>query len=107
MNINNDMFSKMERITSLSDIQGGMFVNNNNEQTGSQDFTNIFNDLVGNVRETERDLANEQYKFVTGQTDDTHSVSIASTKAQISLELLTVVRDKALESYNELIKMSI
>lgn len=99
----------LQGINSLDDIKNGMF----NDTTGTApeivnaDFRDVFSEALTNVRDADEELAHEQYKFVTGQSEDTHSLSIASTKAQVSLELLTVLRDKALESYNELIKMTV
>ena len=71
------------------------------------DFRNIFNQLVDNVKESEENLANEQYLFATGQPQDTHSLGIAATKAQISVDLLIAIRNKALDSYNELMRISL
>ena len=52
-------------------------------------------------------LQQEQYLFSTGQSQDTHSLSIASTKAQISVELMTTIRNRGLEAYNELLRTNL
>ena len=49
----------------------------------------------------------KQYLLATGQLDDAHSLPIAQAKAGISIDLLVTLRNKALESYNELLKMNI
>lgn len=49
----------------------------------------------------------KQYLLATGQLDDAHSLPIAQAKAGISIDLLVTPRNKALESYNELLKMNI
>jgi len=59
------------------------------------------------VVDSETDLAREQYLFATGQSEDTHSLGIASSKAQISVDLLVTLRNKALESYNELMRINL
>lgn len=102
-------FSNIERIKGLDEIQNGMFNNSNNGgfEVVNADFRDVFAETLNNVRETDAELAHEQYKFVTGQSEDTHSLGIAATKAQVSLELLTTLRDKTLEAYNELIKTSL
>ncbi len=71
------------------------------------DFRSIFSEAVSNVVETENNLAKEQYLFATGQSEDTHSLGIASTKAQISVDLLVTLRNKALDSYNELMRLNL
>ncbi|WP_352399549.1 flagellar hook-basal body complex protein FliE [Anaerotignum sp.] len=76
-------------------------------KTNQYDFRNIFSEAVTNVVESENNLAKEQYLFASGQNEDTHSLGIAATKAQISVDLLVTLRNKALESYNELMRISL
>ena len=40
-----------------------------------------------------------------GETDDPHNLMIAANKAELSVELLVQLRNKALESYDQLIKI--
>ena len=42
-----------------------------------------------------------------GQLDDAHSLPIAEAKAALSLEVMISLRNKAMESYSELIKMNV
>ncbi len=91
------------RLNSISDIptqKGENLVKNN-------DFRSVFNNAVNNVKETEDLLSKEHYKFVTGQSEDTHSLSIAATKAQISVDTLISIRNRALDSYNELMRINL
>ncbi len=98
----------MQRINSLDDIKGGMNILQQPQNTMvPNDFRNVLSETIGNVQATDEVLAKEQYLFATGQSQDTHSLNIAATQAQISLELLTSIRDRSLESYNELIRMSV
>ena len=80
--------------------------NVNKQENKSNDFRNIFNEAINNVKETENILAKEQYLFATGQSQDKHSLGIAATRAQISVELLVTLRNKALESYNEIMRIN-
>jgi flagellar hook-basal body complex protein FliE len=70
-------------------------------------FRSIFNQVVGQVYETEADVENKQYLLATGQLDDAHSLPIAEAKAALSLDVMISLRNKVLESYNELIKMNV
>ncbi len=45
--------------------------------------------------------------LATGQIDDAHTVPAAAAKAQLSVELLSALRNKALEAYTEIIRISI
>jgi len=49
--------------------------------------------------------AGEQYALSVGETDDPHNLMIAANKAELSVELLVQLRNKALESYDQLIKI--
>lgn len=98
----------MQRINNLDDIKGGMnILQQPQNQMVASDFRDVLSETIGNVKSTNEVLAKEQYLFATGQSQDTHSLNVAATQAQVSLELLTVIRDRTLESYNELIRMSV
>ncbi len=70
-------------------------------------FSDILHNVVGQVYSTQRDVENKQYLLATGQLDDAHSLPIAEAKAALSLDILISLRDKALGSYNELIKINV
>lgn len=70
-------------------------------------FQDIFKEAVENVKTTESDLSRQQYLLSTGQIDDAHTVPAAAAKAQLSVELLSALRNKALEAYTEIIRISI
>lgn len=70
-------------------------------------FRNIFNQAVQDVKESESNLAEQQYLLATGQVDDPHSVQIAASEAQLSTNMLVQLRNKALDAYNELMRISL
>lgn len=70
-------------------------------------FRSAFEDAVRNVQETQNAVDAENYKLATGQSDDLHNIEIASTKATASVELLTQLRNKVLDAYNEVMRMSV
>lgn len=76
------------------------------ETTGST-FKNILAEAVGNAVTAERDLENKEYLLATGQIDDAHTVPIASAEAQLSIDLLVSLRNKAVEAYNGLMNISL
>ena len=69
-------------------------------------FSDIFRNVVDQVYTTAKDVENKQYLLSTGQLDDVHSLPIAEAKATLSLDILISLRNKALESYNELMKIN-
>lgn len=70
-------------------------------------FKDVFKNAVNQVRETQADVEHKQYLLSTGQIDDAHTLPIAEAKASLSLDVLITLRNKTLESYNELIKMNV
>ena len=70
-------------------------------------FKSVFKNAVDQVKETEADVEHKQYLLATGQLDDAHTLPIAEAKASLSLDVLITLRNKTLESYNELIKMNV
>lgn len=94
----------------IQQIQFGKFSDGSNRieqgQTGSA-FHEIFNETVQNVKDTEKTLTNQQYLLATGQIEDAHTVMIAASQAQVAVDMLVQLRNKALESYNELMRINL
>lgn len=59
-------------------------------------------DNVQQVQSTSNDLA---LKAVTGNLDDIHSATLAATRAQVTLELVSAVRNKGVDGFNEIMRM--
>lgn len=74
---------------------------------GSSIFKDVFQNAVSDVTTTEDNLANQEYLLATGQIDDAHTVPIAASQAQLSVDFLVQLRNKALDSYNQLMNMNI
>lgn len=59
-------------------------------------------DGLQQLQSTSNDLA---IKAVTGSLDDIHNATIASTRAQVTLELVAAVRNKGVDAFNEIMRM--
>lgn len=70
-------------------------------------FRDIFKNTIDQVKETQADVEHKQYLLATGQLDDAHTLPIAEAKAGLSLDVLISLRNKTIESYNELLKMNV
>ena len=62
-------------------------------------FKSIFENAVNDVTDTQKTLEQQQYLLSTGQ--------IAASEAQLSVDMLVQLRNKAIESYNELMRISL
>lgn len=79
-------------------------------QENVEDFETVFQSALGMVEET-NDLHNDaesaMIQFAMGQSENTHDLLIAQSKANISLQYTVAVKDKLLEAYRELMQMQI
>lgn len=70
-------------------------------------FADIFQQAINNVKETTNEVSRVQYQLATGQLDDIHSLTIASSKASAAGELVIELRRRALDAYNELMRINL
>ena len=76
-------------------------------EEGTALFKDVFSDAIQNLKDTQKNLEDKQYLLATGQIDDAHTVPIAAAEAQLSVDLLVQLRNKAVEAYNELMRISL
>ena len=75
--------------------------------TGQTVFADIFQNAINDVITTEDEYQKAKYMLATWQTDDPHTEPIAAAKAQLSLDLLIQLRNKALDAYNEVMRINL
>lgn len=68
-------------------------------------FGNIVSGAISNVQETQSQASDLAVKAVTGDLQDIHQATIASTRAAVTLELVAAVRNKGVEAFNEIMRM--
>jgi flagellar hook-basal body complex protein FliE len=96
----------IERLNSISDLSKTTDTQPA-ETSNSLPFQSLFEDAINNVKTSDANLNEEVYKLTTGQSDDLHNIIIASQKATLSVQMLVQLRDKVLDAYNEVMRMSI
>lgn len=69
--------------------------------------SNLFENLINNVKESQNESVELTKKFVSGENVEIHEVMIACEKAKTDLQLLMEIRNKALDMYKELTRISI
>lgn len=70
-------------------------------------FKNILSELVDNVNETDRVAQEDILKMATGNADDLHNIMINSEKAEIATLALVQVRNKIMDAYNEIMRVTL
>lgn len=68
---------------------------------------NVFGKLIDGVKEAQSDSIKLTDKFISGENVELHEVMIAGEKAKTSFELLMEIRNKTLDMYKELTRISI
>lgn len=70
-------------------------------------FTDIFKSAIDAVKETDKVEKEYEYLMSTGQLDNPTELLLAANKAQLSVNLLTQLRSKAMDAYNELTRINL
>lgn len=70
-------------------------------------FASVFQSAIQNVRETNAKQVEMEYKLATGETDNPAEVTLAMSKASNAALLLMEMRNKALDAYSELMRISL
>ncbi|CEG25915.1 flagellar hook-basal body complex protein FliE [Bacillus sp. B-jedd] len=68
-------------------------------------FANVIKGYLDQVDSTVKDASALSVKAAAGTLENVHDLTIASQKAKLALELTVTVRDKAIESYQEIMRM--
>ncbi len=83
------------------------------EKTDTADgnmFSAILGTAIDNIKATNSylsDAENEEIRFALGETDNTHDLSIALSKASTALQYTVAIRDRLMDAYKELMQIQI
>ncbi|MCH5332360.1 MAG: flagellar hook-basal body complex protein FliE [Agathobacter sp.] len=79
-------------------------------KTDGESFGAIFDAMMQHLNET-NDLQQyaqaEEIKFALGESENTHDLMIAASKANIALQYTVAVRDRLIEGYNQIMQMQV
>lgn len=77
------------------------------QNTANGSFAGILQDALDTVSQTAADASKQSLGLLTGETENIHSVVLATEKADLALRLTLQVRNKALDAYNEIMRMQL
>jgi flagellar hook-basal body complex protein FliE len=79
------------------------------QKTGgaSGDFGKTVVDALDNLEKTQDKADNLAVKAATGDLNDVHDYMIAATEASVQTELTVAVRNKAVEAFNDIMRMQV
>lgn len=98
----------MQRISPLwESLPGREIQPAKDDRNAGTAFVDIFRSLIDNVRETEDEVAKDEYLLSTGQLDNPATLNMALYKAEVATQLFVQVREKVLSAYSELNRISL
>lgn len=74
---------------------------------GAHQFGDMFTNLIGEVDSVRQHAAAETQKVMLGKTDSVHNAVISLQESSIALSMMVEVRNKLVESYQELMRMPV
>lgn len=95
----------MNTINSLQQISGQIKPELASSKEDSSDFGKMLGDAIKQVNQSQIESEKMTNQLVTGEVQDVHQVMLAAQKASLSLNLTVEVRNKVIESYQEIMRM--
>lgn len=74
-------------------------------QKAGMDFSKFLSDALSQVDALQANADAASLQLATGQVEDMSTVMVAIEKASLSLSLTVAVRDKAIDAYNQIMRM--
>ncbi|MGB9839447.1 flagellar hook-basal body complex protein FliE [Thermovenabulum sp.] len=80
---------------------------NQRKEENSSEFINFLKEALNRVNDLQKDYENKINDFLLGNDVNVHDLMISAEKARLSLELTVQLRNKAIEAYQEIMRMQI
>lgn len=96
-------------LQSLRDVepQRGLTLTPGPEASQTSGFENTLSDVLREVNTLQNRADHLTEQFAAGQVQDLHDVILAQQEASIAFQLVQSMRDKLLQSYQELMRMQV
>ena len=98
----------------VSQINASQILNSLTEstkETSSLDsflpFEDLLNQAISAVEETDAASQIDTLNMAVGDSDALHNISINAAKADLAIQTLVAVRNKALDAYNEIMRITL
>lgn len=100
-------FQPIQPIRPLWGEQAGVGETQNSRQQPATLFADVLQSVVNNAQEAETERYKAEYLLATGQLDNPSEYMVAASRAELSVSLLVQLRNRALDAYSEIMRMSI
>lgn len=82
-------------------------INKGESKSERVSFSEFLNNAIQDVNKLQLESEQLNEAFAMGKNDNIHQVMIAAEKADIALQFTVQIRNKILEAYQEIIRMSV
>jgi flagellar hook-basal body complex protein FliE len=94
-------------ISSIQAFTNSLPTINKPQGTADSSFGSLLNQYIQDANGVVKDFESKSLSLAKGEAINLHDVTIAAQKASIAVSLTTQVRDKAVEAYQEMMRMQI
>ncbi|MEL7833584.1 flagellar hook-basal body complex protein FliE [Fodinibius sp. Rm-B-1B1-1] len=77
------------------------------EKENQQSFSDVLSDAINGVDQTMKTSDAKVQDLIAGKTDNVHDAMISMQRAKLSFDLMVEVRNKVVETYQEVSRMQI
>ena len=100
----NTVSSILPSIKSIPSVPGS---GSDVQESSKADFGQVLNQALDNVSQLQQNADDTTNQFMAGKLDNMHTMMIEGQKADLALQFTLQVRNKVLDAYNEIMRMSI
>ena len=90
-----------------SGIENTPSLGNSSSPSAATSFADTLKNAIGSVNEMQKSADKAMQNLATGKTDNVAEVMIAAEQADLALTLMVQVRNKIIDTYQEVMKMQV
>ncbi|MDF2787983.1 MAG: flagellar hook-basal body protein FliE [Neobacillus sp.] len=94
-------------ISSIQAFTNSLPTKNKPQSPADSSFGTLLNQYIQDANGAVKNFESKSLSLAKGEAVNLHDVTIAAQKASIAVSLTTQVRDKAVEAYQEMMRMQI
>jgi flagellar hook-basal body complex protein FliE len=95
-------------VSGLTNVAGaGGAAGTDGVQGTGKGFGDMVSKAIDNVQQTQATADDHATKAATGDLTDVHDYMLAATQASVTTELTVAVRNKAVEAFNDIMRMQV
>lgn len=97
-------------VSTIRNLYSDTPVSYNNKVKHAQNFDSVLDSAMTLLKDTDslqKKAQKEEIAFALGESENTHDLLIAESKANVALQYTVAIRDRVIESYNTIMQMQI